>query len=61
MDFKELKILDLFSNKIVDVSVLKKMRFEKLEKLNLSSNKINKDDKDNIKDELILKINELRI
>ena len=35
-----MKELELFSNNISDISVLEKVRFEKLEKLNLGSNKI---------------------
>ena len=42
MNFKELKELYLFNNNISDIKVLEKVKFEKLEKLNLSENKISK-------------------
>ena len=43
MNFKELKELNLSDNNISDIKVLKKVKFEKLEILDLSENKISKD------------------
>ena len=40
MKFKELKVLKLSENTISDISVLEKVRFEKLEKLDLRRNNI---------------------
>ena len=40
MEFKELKELDLSGNNISDIKILEKVKFEKLEKLNLSRNEI---------------------
>ena len=42
MNFKELKELDLSYNNISDISVLEKVKFEKLEKLYLGGNKIDR-------------------
>ena len=42
MNFKELKELNLSDNKISDIKVLEKVKFEKLEKLDLSWNEIDK-------------------
>ena len=40
MNFKQLKELDLSYNNISDIKVLEKVKFEKLEKLDLSGNEI---------------------
>ena len=40
IEFKELKELNLFNNKISDIKVLEKVKFEKLEILDLSWNQI---------------------
>ena len=42
MNFKELKELYLYFNDISDISVLEKVKFEKLEKLILRSNHIDR-------------------
>ena len=42
VNFKELKELYLKHNNISDIKVLEKVKFEKLEKLNLEFNKIDK-------------------
>ena len=42
MNFKELKELNLNKNNISNIKVLERVKFEKLEKLGLSDNKIDK-------------------
>ena len=56
-----MKILLLEKNKINDIKVLKKVKFNKLEKLDLERNKISKNENETIISKLKLKIKEFYI
>ena len=61
IEFKELKRLYLDNNKISDIKVLEKVKFDKLEILSLSKNKISKNENNSIISKLKTKIKEFRI
>ena len=57
IQFRELKELNLKSNNITDIKVLEKLKFEKLEKLDLGLNKIDKNNYSSIIGILKFKLN----
>ena len=61
LNFKELKQLGLSTNNISDIKVLEKVKFDKLEILDLSKNEINKFDNSRIEINLKSKIKNLYI
>ena len=58
---KELKGLDLHNNKISDIKVLEKVKFDKLEGLYLGSNQISKEENQSLIKKLKSKIKQFDI